>query len=307
VATRTDVTFRSGDAGCAAWLFRPDGEAGDGAIVLAHGFGATRDARLAAYAERFADAGLTALVFDYRSFGASGGEPRQVLDIGRQHDDWRSAIAYARALDGVDRERVAIWGSSFSGGHVAALAADDHHIAAAISQAPFMDGLVNLPALGARHSLKLTAHGLRDQLRALAGRPQHNIGIVGPPGSTAVMTSPDADPGYRALFEPGVGFVNEVAARITLRVGTYRPGRGTARISCPWLVQVCDRDVVTPPGPALAAADRAPRGEAMRYDLGHFDIYLGEAFERTVGDQLAFLARHGLTRSGTSEPAVAAT
>jgi len=51
--------------------------------VLAHGFGGVREARLDAFAERFGDAGLAALVFDYRYFGASTGEPRQLIDIGR--------------------------------------------------------------------------------------------------------------------------------------------------------------------------------------------------------------------------------
>jgi pimeloyl-ACP methyl ester carboxylesterase len=308
VATRTDVTFRSGNADCAAWLYRPDGDATGAAIVLAHGFGGTRDARLWAFAERFAGAGLTALVFDYRHFGASGGEPRQLLDIGLQLDDWRAAIAYARGLDDVDPDRVAIWGSSFSGGHVAAIAAEDHRLAAAISQAPFADGMANLPFLGVVNALKMTGHGLRDQIGALAGRPPHTIGIVGPPGSSAVMSTPDAEPGYRALFDdPDAQFVNEVAARIALRIGTYRPGRRAARIACPWLVQVCDREQIAPTGPALAAAARAPRGEAVRYDLGHFDIYVGAPFERAVSDQIAFLSRHGLARAASTESAATAS
>ena len=72
---RTDVTFDSGGEACAAWLYRPEGT-GDSAapcVVMAHGFGGVKEARLDAYAERFAAAGMAALVFDYRHFGARGG------------------------------------------------------------------------------------------------------------------------------------------------------------------------------------------------------------------------------------------
>ena len=113
------LIFDSHGVSCAAWLYRP--EAGERSsavpcVVLAHGFAGTREARLDAYAERFAQAGMAALVFDYRNFGASGGEPRQLLDIGLQLEDWKAAVAFARSLEGIDPERVALWGTSFSGG-----------------------------------------------------------------------------------------------------------------------------------------------------------------------------------------------
>ena len=70
-------------------------------VVLGHGWSGTREQRLDAYAERFAQAGFAALVFDYRHFGASEGEPRQLLDIRRQQEDSAAALAYARTLTGV--------------------------------------------------------------------------------------------------------------------------------------------------------------------------------------------------------------
>jgi uncharacterized protein len=286
------VTFPSGADTCAAWLYRPDGAGPHPIVVLAHGFGGVRDARLWAYAERFEEAGMAALLFDYRHFGASGGEPRQLLDIARQHDDWRAAIEFARGLDGVDPERVALWGTSFSGGHVAVLAAEDRRVAAAISQAPFVDGISALLAAGPRNAMRLTAAGLRDEARRMAGRSPYMLPVVGPPGTPAAMNSPDAEPGYRALFPSDVTFRNEVAARIGLRIASYRPIRHVPHIACPWLVCVADHDVVTPPRPALKAAGLAPRGEARRYPYRHFDVYVGDAFERVVADQLEFLSRH---------------
>jgi dienelactone hydrolase len=289
---RQDVRFDSGGERCAAWLYTPDTPGPHPVVVMAHGFGGVRTARLCAFAERFAAAGLAALVFDYRHFGDSGGEPRQLLDVGRQLDDWRSAIEFARSLEGVDPERVAIWGSSFSGGHVAVLAAEDHRIAAAVSQGPFLDGVWALRAAGPRNNFRLTVAGLRDEATRLRRRPPYLMPIVGPPGTLAAMNSPDAEPGYRALFSEGDEFRNEVAARIGLRVGLYRPVRHAGRIACPWLVSIADRDVVTPPQPALKAAARAPRSEVRRYDAEHFDIYVGETFERVVADEVEFLARH---------------
>src|SRR4051812_14335032 len=138
---RRDVSFESGGERCAAWLYEPDGAGPHPIAVLAHGFGGTRTARLWAYAQRFAEAGSAALVFDYRHFGDSGGEPRQLLDIRHQLDDWRAAVAYARGLNGIDPDRVALWGTSLSGGHVTVVAAEGKRGAAAISPGPLLPGL----------------------------------------------------------------------------------------------------------------------------------------------------------------------
>jgi pimeloyl-ACP methyl ester carboxylesterase len=290
MAQRTDVTFDSGGARCAAWLYAPPGASA--CVVLAHGWTGVREQRLDAYAERFSDAGLAALVFDYRHFGASEGEPRSLLDIQRQLADWRAAVAYARTRPGVGWERIALWGSSFSGGHVIETAAADGRIAAVIAQVPFVDGLANLARLGKAHALKLTAEGVRDQLGALLGRAPHMLASVGPPGSTAVMNSPDAEPGFLALNPDGLAWPNEAAARVALRVGAYRPIRKAARVRCPILFAVADDDVVTPPDLAVKAAALAPQAEVLHYPGGHFDPYVGELFERVVADQTEFLLRH---------------
>src|SRR4051794_15323240 len=229
---RDDVTFDSWGERCAAWLYRPADDSGDaGCVVLGHGWTGTREQRLDAYAERFAEAGYAALAFDYRNFGASEGEPRQLLDIRRQLEDWVAALAYARTLNGVDPERIVAWGTSFGGGHVVTTAARDHRLAAAITQVPFVDGLRNLPRLGPAHALRLTVEGLKDVARAVRGAPPHMLASVGPPGSVAVMNSPDAEPGFRATIPPGVEWRNEAAARIALRIGSYRPVTKASRIS----------------------------------------------------------------------------
>lgn len=77
-----------------------------------------------------------------------------------------------------------------------------------------------------------------------------------------------------------------------LSVGTYRPGRRARQIACPLLVCVGDDDAITAPKPAMRVAARAPFGELRRYPIGHFDIYVGKAFEQASGDQVQFLTRH---------------
>src|SRR5688500_8952192 len=87
---RLDVTFRSGADRCAAWLYVPDATPAP-CVVMAHGFAAPRRDSLEPYAVRFAEAGFATLLFDFRHFGDSEGEPRQVLDVGRQQEDYRAA------------------------------------------------------------------------------------------------------------------------------------------------------------------------------------------------------------------------
>jgi dienelactone hydrolase len=289
---RLDVGFPSGEETCAAWLYLPDGDGRVPGVVLAHGWTGVREQRLDTYAERFVAAGLAALVFDYRHFGASSGEPRQLLDIKRQLADWAAAIAFVRSRAEIDPERVALWGTSFSGGHVIESAAQDPRVAAVVAQVPFTDGLRNLPSLGLALAVRLVAAGVRDQLGALLGRPPHMVPSVGPPGSVAVMTTPDAEPGFRAIDPPGSTWRNEAAARVALRVGSYRPGRHAGQIAAPTLFALAQDDAITPTALAQAAAARAPNAEVHTYPGGHFDIYVGATFERAVADQVEFFTRH---------------
>ena len=272
---------------------------------MAHGFSGVRENRLDAYAERFAQAGLAALVFDYRHFGASEGEPRQLLSIARQLQDWRAAVEHARSLEVIDAKRIALWGSSFSGGHVVATAARDPDVAAVVSQAPFTDGLIALRENTPAQLARFTIAGVRDAVAALLGRAPHYLPAVGAPGTLAVMTAPDAEPGFRAIDPPGSTRVNRVAARVMLTVGAYRPYAKFGRLRMPVLVQTCDGDTTTPPGPAVRAAERSPNAELVRYPIGHFEIYVEPQFERTVADQLEFLTRNLLPTPAapTSRPA----
>src|SRR5687768_3488108 len=114
--SREDVTFDSGGVRCAAWWYRSGDDAGRPCIVMAHGIGGTRDSGLEPFAEAFADGGFDVLLFDFRSFGASGGEPRQHVTWRGQREDYLAAAAHARTLEGVDPDRIVLWGTSYSGG-----------------------------------------------------------------------------------------------------------------------------------------------------------------------------------------------
>lgn len=232
MSVREDVTFTSQGTSVAAWLYRPDGDGGAArpVIVMAHGLGGVREMRLDAFAERFADAGYACLVFDYRHFGASDGQPRQLLSVRRQRQDWAAAVAFARTLPGVDAARTVLWGSSFSGGHVIAVGAADPTVAAVVSQCPYTDGLASSLAVAPLTSLRVTLRALRDLVGSWLGRRPRSIPLAGEPGTVALMTAPDAVPGYLALVEEDSTFRNEVAARVALEIAFGGPGR--RRVDC---------------------------------------------------------------------------
>jgi pimeloyl-ACP methyl ester carboxylesterase len=289
MAAPEDIRIPSHGEQLAAYFYRPESTQGDvPCVVMAHGFSATRDDGLPAYAEAFRDAGFAVVVFDYRHFGASTGEPRQLLDIDRQHEDYRAVIAWARQQEGIHPDRAVLWGSSFSGGHVLAVAASDPRIAAVISQAPFTDAIPTLMNVPMKNIARLGVAAIRDQVRGWRRRPPVLASAVGDPGTLAAMTSADAKPGFEALVPPESLWRNEFAARLMLRFPFYRPGRKAAQLTMPLLVCVCESDTTTPPGSTIKAAERAPRGELRRYPYGHFDIYNDP---KVKADQVDFLRR----------------
>jgi alpha-beta hydrolase superfamily lysophospholipase len=280
---RNEVSFASGRDRCAAWLY-PAREPRDLApvVVMAHGLSGTRRDRLGAFAVRFSEAGMAALVFDHRGFGDSGGE-EDLFHPARQLVDWRAAIAFARSLPGIDPQRVATFGSSMGGGNALAAAAADRRVAAAVSQVPSLDIVTQAHRSSPRVATRMLS-------AAATGR---HLPAVGQPDEAALINAPDSEAGWRRVVAIGEDsrWRNRVSSRWLLG-RPYRPVRHAARLHCPWLVCVGDADRVARPGPALAAARRSPMGELRTYPgVDHFDIYDGPEHEAVVADELDFLTR----------------
>ena len=292
-AVRRDVEFSSGGVTCRAWAYAPAGRAqrSTACVVMGHGLGGTREASLEPFAERFAQAGFHVLLFDYCYLGASDGEPRQLISIPRQLDDWAAAIAYARSMAGVDPARIALWGCSLSAGHVLVAAARDGRIAAISAQCPMFDGaasgrlFVKTAGLGA--GLRLTLTALADALRGALGKPPRYVPLVAPPGQLAAMASHDAYTGCIAIMPPH--WRNEIAARLFLAMPFYRPVRHAAKVACPALIIACEKDTVASTHAAAeAAASMGDKARLIELPIGHFDVYLGEWFECSSREQVAF-------------------
>ena len=296
------VSFAAGADSCAGYLFVPEAAADAGppwpCVVLAHGFSGTMD-RLLPHAERFAAGGIAALVFDYRGFGQSGGEPRQVVDLPSQRDDLRAAIAWARRRRELDPDRVALWGNSLGGAHVISVAADDPGIVAVVAQIPF-NGFPRVRDRSTTATLRLLAAILWDALRGKLGRSPAYIPMIGKPGQVAVVSTTEAQRHLATLAgEAGTTlWRNQVAPRGLLQMMRYRPALDAARLRAPLLVCVAVDDTETPEAMTRELADRAPHGALRRYPGTHFDFYRDPSVrDRALADQLGFLHQHLRTSS----------
>jgi fermentation-respiration switch protein FrsA (DUF1100 family) len=293
---RKDVSFKVKGTSLSAWLYLPENlSAPAPCIIMGHGFGGTKDMGLESYAIRYQEAGFAVLIFDYRYFGESDGEPRQLIWIPYQLEDWSAAITYARNLKEINPAKIALWGTSMSGGHVIVTAAKDNKIACVVAQCPGLDGRASaemlLKGVSIGYALRMIMHGQRDYFRSWFGLSPHKIPIVGKPGSIACLTTPDAYSGYRK-FAPD-NFINEVCARILLRADKYRPVRQAKNVRCPVLLQICERDSIIPKSAAEETEKQLGKyAEAIYYPIGHFDIYIGDNFEKAVSDQLEFFKKH---------------
>ena len=161
IAYRT-ATIHSEGTRMAAELFAPKNPASEKlpTIVLSHGWGGVAS-QLRGDAVAFARAGYLVLIFDYRGWGASDSrvilmgpapertkdlqftaqvrEVREIVDPIDQTTDLANAVSWIYGEPQCDRDRIGLWGSSYSGGHVVYVAARDPRVKATVSQVPAFD------------------------------------------------------------------------------------------------------------------------------------------------------------------------
>lgn len=294
------------------WYYRPEQASGRWpVVVMSHGFGAVKEMYLDMFAEGLVGAGLGCLVYDHRTFGQSDGEPRQEIDPFLQVADFRDAITYAQQLEGVDAQRVGVWGSSYTGGHVLVLGATDRRVRCVVSQVPTISGARNtlrrfpgdgLAEIRGRFAADRTARmrgespvmvpivpGLDPQDIASPGEQSPTQDRVGNDMGAWIAQTPGARLGH---------WRNEMTLRSQELYASYEPGVHIARVSpTPLLIISMTQDTVTPTDEILAAYEQArePKRLLLRPG-GHFDVY---GIHR---DAAITAARDWLTKHLTSRP-----
>jgi fermentation-respiration switch protein FrsA (DUF1100 family) len=294
---RRDIEFNAEGVTLRGWFYRGQEVSGRApTVVMAHGFSAVKEMYLDAFAEVFAAAGLNALVFDNRNFGASDGEPRQEIDPWQQVRDYRHAITYAATLDEVDATRIGVWGSSYSGGHVLVVGAIDRRVRAVTAQVPLISGSLNVGEL-VRADFRAGFRDMFDADRAARfhGDPPAMVPVVAEdPLAPSALPTPDS---WTWFTETGKtrapSWRNEVTLRTVEMLGEYEPGTYIGRISpTPLLLVVARQDHLTPAHLAIDAFERAR--EPKRLVIlpgGHFDAYV-DGFEGASTPARDFFLEH---------------
>jgi len=292
--TRQDVQFAVSGIIISAWLYLPQEPSQPvPCMVMSHGFGGTKDCLLEQYALRFVEAGMAVLTYDYRHFGESEGEPRQLFDVSYQLEDLRVAVAYARGRSEIDPEKIILWSTSASGGYGLVIAAEDSRIAAVIAQCAGLDhkadSKVYMDRVGIGYFLRLFVHAQRDKGRSRFGLSPHTFPIVGKPGTLAMLNAPGVYDGYVRLMEDSESFKNEVCARLLFMAHGRDTNEAVKEVRCPVLLLVCEYDNLVSPDSHLKAAEVLGDKAVVRsYPIGHFDIYEGEYLEKAVNEMVAF-------------------
>lgn len=303
---RIDVEFPGfGGVTLRGWLYRPEDVPGPAAaIVMAHGFSATRHMGLAAFAEAFSAAGFAVLVYDHRGLGDSDGEPRQEINPWAQSRDYRYALTWLAEQPGIDPQRLGIWGSSFSGGEVMVVGAVDPRVKVVIANVPFA-GFVEDPSAPLDERFAVMRAALEDESgTGPADSTDPPIGpmpVIIPTGGDGAdgadarvfLPQPESTEWFEREGGPGSAWQN----RFTLRgMGgpEFVPAVAVPFIAPrPLLMVVADGDRVAPAELALTAYELAGEPKQLeRIEGDHFVPYAGAAQEQAASVMRDFLLKY---------------
>jgi len=284
------VSYYSEGAKIGATLYVPDDAAGRlvPCVVLCHGFTGIKELILPDYARRFAAAGLAALAFDYRGFGASEGERGRLL-WRDQVQDVRNSITFAQTLAGVDAERIGLWGTSYGAANVIYAAGIDPRAKCVVAQVGFGDG--------GRRMKDRSAEELAP-LRQMIAAEQRKRVLTG----ERTMVDPFmilADPESKAFFDDASKNLPGLKTQVTLEtleaILEYEPELVADRIAPRALLLLAgELDTVTPADEFRSVFARAgePKKLVVLPGIRHYEIYHGEPLERSAREAVDWFTAH---------------
>lgn len=293
------VEFQSEQATLRGLLFRPDAAAQTPVVIMAHGTSATVHMVADEYAEVFCRNGLAVLLYDHRNFGASDGEPRQEINPWVQCRGYRDAIDFVQTLDGIDHDRIGLWGDSYSGGEVIVVGAVDKRVTAIVAQ---------VPVCGSQPPTLEPTRANFEEIRAsllsgdVAGHPAVTVGPLPVVSADQIGTPSLLTPiqAFRWFIDHGArhgtGWLNRVTRVLPDTPVPYNPVLCAPFMTAPTLMMVAPEDEMAHAdyGVAQLAYQLMPNPKEW-YDIagGHFGLlyHPSPLFDEATKTQTAFLKR----------------
>ena len=282
---KQNLSFGSNGETLCGWITKPTGKGPYPIVILTHGLSGIIDIDLAEYAEYFVADGFACMAYDHRNWGRSSGWPRSESNPWLQVNDLREAISYVRTLPEIDPNRIGLWGTSYSGGHVLTVGGLDSRVGCLVSQVPLISGSRTFGTWVPDDKQAIFRAKLdNDRDCRRRGEPPLTTKAANDGSETAELVTRKNTSG---------AYNNELTLRSFDFLRTYEPLSFVSSISpTPTLMVIADRDTTTPTGWQLEAYDlMGDPKELHRIDCRHYDVYMDHLDEAATAAS-AFYKKH---------------
>lgn len=286
------IKFLSNGLECSGILYRPDRVDGKlPAIVMAHGLSAVKEMYLPFFAEYWAKRGFVVLLFDYRFFGESPGEPRGRLWPDEQLLDYTCATNYLLKLSYVDSDKICVWGTSFSGAHVITLLATTDLFCCGVAQVPDVNSMeVNIRYYGGLGSPYIVRALLEDYS---GGTPSTLTFPAVSKELPSVMPTEEAYEFFTKAEKLFPTFKNMVTMDSVPKIISYVPESYAPYVGKPIKIIVGEKDETTMPDITKRAYEKIPvEKELIVFPTGHFGLYFPPWNEKAAEEALKWFKKH---------------
>jgi fermentation-respiration switch protein FrsA (DUF1100 family) len=285
------VSFRSKGLNCSGLLYVPRDYQGRRApaIVMAHGLSAVKEQSLPEYAAKFVDAGFVTLVFDYRFFGESDGEPRCQLFPLEMVEDYRNAITWISDQPCVDPARVGIWGTSFSGGYVLYVGAFDRRVKAVVAQVPAVGSPISRYGRSPERWERDSRAMIADRVHRYRTGTIEYVKVVAAPGETCIIPGQSAYDFFVGSQASAPNWRNQLTRESLEKMREFDNITSIGLISpTPLLILAAERDELISIETLNSVFEKAGEPKSLAtLPITHFEVYrepwLSKAAEAAAG------------------------
>ncbi|RMD44024.1 hypothetical protein DV735_g1058, partial [Chaetothyriales sp. CBS 134920] len=262
------------------------------AVILTPGFNCTKEMFVPDVALYFQSKGFTALAYDPRSTGASGGVPRNNIDPMAQVEDYSDALTFLAQQPTVDPTRIAFWGFSFAGAVSLCAAALDRRAKAVIAVCP-LTRFEYTPEL----LPKVLSKAMKDRESQLQGNPPFYFPMIDENGENAAGFGLGVEKENYALLlnakrEVAPTFELQTTVQTYYKLFMWQPFALWRHVTpTPLLMIVPEKDKVSPAELQIKHFHSMPEPKTLHVaaDRGHMDVLSGDGFPRLMDMQIGFL------------------